>query len=379
MGIKFRTLAIMGTLGLGGTMLAAAGADEPASVVRVIDGDTIVAAIGDEEKRVRLLNIDTPELGGNDTEPECLAEEARDYLSNTLPPGTEVELRYDEDRKDQYGRELAAVFSGDKLVNAEIARQGLGVAVTFEPNDRYRWDVEIAENEAVTENRGIHDPTLECSVPNQVATVSDRTTALLAVATGAMTVSMLEKHIDDVDSLLREARHLLDSVKSPSQFSQAASADHSNEKRGLEQIIRKLEREAEESTERISDIEEKEEQERRERQLEEQQFEQRQKEERERRQSIERWERSFTNSPQFSDSEPTRHETKSPESPVVPSQTSAPQPVPRSAPASESANGGTYDGYTGCRAYGGNYEMTSTDEKGRSYAKIDCATKAQIG
>lgn len=37
------------------------------------------------------------------------------------------------------------------------------------------------------------------------------------------------------------------------------------------------------------------------------------------------------------------------------------------------------DHYTGCRAYGGNYAMTSVDKKGRSYAKIDCTTKQQIG
>ena len=37
------------------------------------------------------------------------------------------------------------------------------------------------------------------------------------------------------------------------------------------------------------------------------------------------------------------------------------------------------DNYTGCRAYGGNYAMTSVDKKGRPYAKIDCTTRAQIG
>ena len=37
------------------------------------------------------------------------------------------------------------------------------------------------------------------------------------------------------------------------------------------------------------------------------------------------------------------------------------------------------DNYTGCRAYGGNYAMTSVDNKGRPYAKIDCTTRVQIG
>ena len=37
------------------------------------------------------------------------------------------------------------------------------------------------------------------------------------------------------------------------------------------------------------------------------------------------------------------------------------------------------DSYTGCRAYNGNYAMTSVDKKGRPYAKIDCTTRVQIG
>ncbi|WP_408930185.1 hypothetical protein ACKFR8_11895 [Corynebacterium axilliensis] len=37
------------------------------------------------------------------------------------------------------------------------------------------------------------------------------------------------------------------------------------------------------------------------------------------------------------------------------------------------------DTYTGCRAYGGNYAMTSIDKKGQPYAQIDCTTRAQIG
>lgn len=54
----------------------------------------------------------------------------------------------------------------------------------------------------------------------------------------------------------------------------------------------------------------------------------------------------------------------------------APQPMPESVPAPAPA---PVDTYTGCRAYGGNYAMTSMDEQGRPYAKIDCSTRQQIG
>jgi endonuclease YncB( thermonuclease family) len=38
---------------------AAAGSDGRATVVRVIDGDTIVAKVGDSEEHIRLIGIDT--------------------------------------------------------------------------------------------------------------------------------------------------------------------------------------------------------------------------------------------------------------------------------------------------------------------------------
>ena len=50
-------------------------------------------------------------------------------LEELLPPGTVVGLEYDQERTDRYDRTLAGVFLEDgTLVNAEIARQGLGCA-----------------------------------------------------------------------------------------------------------------------------------------------------------------------------------------------------------------------------------------------------------
>ncbi|EEI17004.1 hypothetical protein HMPREF0298_1133, partial [Corynebacterium lipophiloflavum DSM 44291] len=56
-----------------------------------------------------------------------------------------------------------------------------------------------------------------------------------------------------------------------------------------------------------------------------------------------------------------------------------PAPSSSAPPAPALHSGGGGDTYTGCRAYGGNYAFTSVDDEGRRYAKIDCATKAQIG
>ena len=82
-------------------------------VISVPDGDSLQLRDG---RRVRLLGIDAPEKG------RCMAEEAREQLSY-LARGKHVRLK---DRvTDDYGRVLANVFVGGKLIQAIMIRDGL--------------------------------------------------------------------------------------------------------------------------------------------------------------------------------------------------------------------------------------------------------------
>lgn len=154
-------LSVAALLALG-LATAACGSDDVATVTRVVDGDTIRVEVDGEEIPVRLLNLDTPEKDGPYTEAECLGEDATDFLAGLLPPGTEVRLEADVEPLDRYDRHLAGVFLDDVLVNAEIARQGLGVPLLVEPNDRFHADVVAAHEEARTAGRGLYDPANGC-------------------------------------------------------------------------------------------------------------------------------------------------------------------------------------------------------------------------
>lgn len=138
------------------------GAGSLATVTHVVDGDTIRVEVDGEELPVRLLNIDTPETDGPYTEAECLGEEAAAFLADLIPAGTDVRLEEDVEPQDQYGRHLAGVYLEDLLVNAEVARQGLGVPVLFEPNDRFHAEVVAAHEEAREASRGLYDPANGC-------------------------------------------------------------------------------------------------------------------------------------------------------------------------------------------------------------------------
>jgi micrococcal nuclease len=87
--------------------------------LRIGDGDTLDVRSG---ARVRLLQIDAPELGGG----ECYAPEARRELERLARPGSRIELESDPrlDDTDRYGRLLRYVHTAERNVNVDLVRRG---------------------------------------------------------------------------------------------------------------------------------------------------------------------------------------------------------------------------------------------------------------
>ncbi len=106
-----------------------------ATVVRVVDGDTIVARVDGVEEKVRLIGIDTPETKKEDSPVECFGPEASAFTAGLLPPGTPVHLERDVEARDRYGRLLAYVYLADgTFVNLTIVREGYASVLTIAPN-----------------------------------------------------------------------------------------------------------------------------------------------------------------------------------------------------------------------------------------------------
>jgi micrococcal nuclease len=106
---------------------------ETAVVASVYDGDTLSLRDG---RRVRLLQIDTPELGSG----ECYSRAARTALLSLAPIGKPVVLEIDPtlDRTDRYGRLLRYVKRNGVSVNLELVRRG-AAAPYFYRGDRGRY------------------------------------------------------------------------------------------------------------------------------------------------------------------------------------------------------------------------------------------------
>ena len=113
----------------------------------MFDGDSFLAMVDGAEEEVRLIGINAPERG------ECLAEHARDALAELAAEA--VDLEQDAEDRDQYGRLLRYARSGDMLVNAELAGRGLVLAGEFPPNVAHQGEIDAAEAEARSEQRGI--------------------------------------------------------------------------------------------------------------------------------------------------------------------------------------------------------------------------------
>ena len=99
----------------------------------IVDGDTLRLENG---KKVRLIGIDTPELG-RDGEPDApYAREARSALERLVLSSTNrVYLQPGRERRDRHRRLLGHVYSSQGLnMTAELLKQGLGFQAIVAPN-----------------------------------------------------------------------------------------------------------------------------------------------------------------------------------------------------------------------------------------------------
>ncbi len=134
------------------------GEMQEAVVLRVIDGDTIVAELDGGHYRVRYIGIDTPETHHPDDGADYFGFEATEANRAFVPEGSRVVLQRDISETDIYGRLLRYVFVDDMLVNAELVRLGLARVLFYEPDTRYQHEIRRAEAEALAAGRGIYGP-----------------------------------------------------------------------------------------------------------------------------------------------------------------------------------------------------------------------------
>jgi micrococcal nuclease len=159
-----------------GLLLGACGHDgstaEPlpagkATVVRPVDGDTIVVEVAGREEPVRFIGIDSPESVAPNQPVECFGPEAKARTAELLPPGTVVRLERDVEARDRYDRLLAYVIrdADDVFVNRVLVREGYAESIAYPPNTAHQGELDQAEGEARAARRGLWDDCGGTDVP----------------------------------------------------------------------------------------------------------------------------------------------------------------------------------------------------------------------
>ena len=127
---------------------------KPVAVSKVLDGDTLRLADG---RSVRLIGLNTPEMGRQGRSAEPYAREAKQRLQHLVDAsGRKVGLRPGRQSSDRYGRLLAHAYDarGNNLEAALLA-EGLGYFVAISPNTELVACHQAAERRARIASRAL--------------------------------------------------------------------------------------------------------------------------------------------------------------------------------------------------------------------------------
>jgi endonuclease YncB( thermonuclease family) len=133
-------------------LLATPQPRDRATVVGLVDGDTLVFSIAGSEERVRLLSIDTPEVDLG----QCFADAASSFVVAVAPPGTVLELEQDVTNEDALGRLLRYAYLPDgRMLNEQLIRGGFARFTPSSPDRKYVERLQDAEDAARADRLGI--------------------------------------------------------------------------------------------------------------------------------------------------------------------------------------------------------------------------------
>jgi len=129
-----------------------AAARDQVTVTRVVDGDTLTIYYNNKKENVRLVGIDTPESRDNSKARRDADRTGRDlqvitsqgkraaaFVKSLVGKGSVLEIEFDVERRDRYGRLLAYLYLSDgRMLNEEIVRAGYASVMTIPPNGKYK-------------------------------------------------------------------------------------------------------------------------------------------------------------------------------------------------------------------------------------------------
>ncbi len=158
--LMYRMLAVLISTTAGCTTnITAPASTNEASVVQVVDGDTVRLRIADTTETVRLIGVDTPETKHPTKGVQCYGPEATQFLQQLLPVGRRLRVERDDEARDAYRRLLLYLFitvnGAEVFVNRELVLRGFARPLDIAPNSQYSDVFVQAAFDAQRHTRGL--------------------------------------------------------------------------------------------------------------------------------------------------------------------------------------------------------------------------------
>lgn len=106
-------------------------------VVRVVDGDTFIIDYNGKNEKVRLIGIDTPESVHPNEEKNTEFGDMVSNYSKKMLTGKKIQVEFDVEERDKYGRLLAYVYLDGQMYNEILLENGYAKLATYPPNVKY--------------------------------------------------------------------------------------------------------------------------------------------------------------------------------------------------------------------------------------------------
>lgn len=134
---------------------------ETGRIVRVVDGDTAVVKIKNENQKVRFIGVDTPEYNPIRNISDPWGKEASEFTKNLLENKI-VYLEKDVSETDKYNRLLRYIWLEppqdlcnptyeeieNLMINGILVRDGYARAKTYKPDTKYQYELKEIEKSA---------------------------------------------------------------------------------------------------------------------------------------------------------------------------------------------------------------------------------------
>jgi micrococcal nuclease len=147
--------ALLGSIGWGWYSGGRVAAHIPATVIRDVDGDTVIARFGDGHvEKIRLLGVDTPEVVDPRKPVQCYGHIASAFTKSHLV-GRHVTLELDAEARDKYGRLLAYVIVDGHRFDDVLISRGYGRFLVIPPNGSHARAMLREELAARAARRGL--------------------------------------------------------------------------------------------------------------------------------------------------------------------------------------------------------------------------------